>query len=320
MTAFKRFFLALLMSTGTAAAEDNHVTPRQTLMNMNNAMQALNYQGTVAFFRNGKLETMKYFHAARDGQEQERLLSLNSPLREVVRDADRVSCRFKDTQQIIVDHRPYEHSFLVDLPENFDELDDVYRFELAGEEDIAMLPSYIINIKPKDEFRYNRKVWVEKQRFLPLKVAVYDPLGATLEQMVFTEQEVKDRLVFVDVKLPDDAVSAQQHNQLQGLPPDQSAFIVTQLPAGFRKVFFTRKPVHHAGQPVDHLVLSDGFASVSVYMENKNPAMQAGLQSVGAVNSFSRILDNYLVTVMGEVPATTVKMIAENIELKGKKE
>jgi sigma-E factor negative regulatory protein RseB len=202
------------------------------------------------------------------------------------------------------------------MPKNLAKLEDVYRFELIGEENIAMQPSYIINIKSKDEFRYDRKVWVEKQNFLPLKVAAYDELGATLEQMVFTDQEVMDRLSFVDVKLPEAADPVQPSHPSQNPSPDRTAFILTRLPAGFRKVFFSRKPMHHSGQLVDHLVLSDGLASVSVYMENQSQAMQAGLQSVGAVSSFSHIMDNYLLTVMGEVPATTVKMIAENIRLR----
>jgi sigma-E factor negative regulatory protein RseB len=78
--------------------------------------------------------------------------------------------------------------------------------------------------------------------------------------------------------------------------------------------------MHDAGLPVDHLVLSDGFTSVSVYMENKNPTMQSGLQAIGAVNSYSRTLNNYQLTVMGIVPAETVKAIAEGIKLRDSKE
>jgi len=66
------------------------------------------------------------------------------------------------------------------------------------------------------------------------------------------------------------------------------------------------------------MVLSDGFSSVSVYMENKNASMQSGLQSIGAVNSFSRAIGDFELTVMGEVPATTVKFIAEGIKLRGR--
>jgi len=319
MTLFKRFFLSFFLSTGTVSAQDTGMTARQTLAKMNNAMQTLNYQGTVAFFKNDKLETMKYFHAVKNGQEQERLLSLNSPLREVVREVGKVQCRFNNNRQMRVDYRPYENSFLIDMPENLDDLAGIYQFELDGEEDIAMLPSYAIAIKPTDEFRYARKVWVEKKKFLPLKVVVFDPSGAVLEQIIFTEQHVTEQLAFVDLKqsgADTEGSMLQGRQTFQNQPPDRSPFEVVQLPPGFKEVFFNRRPMHNVDQLVDHLVLSDGFASVSVYLENKNLSIPAGFQSAGAINSFSRILDDYLITVMGEVPAATVRMIAEGVRLK----
>lgn len=312
----KRFFLVLLLSTRTVFAADLELDARQALAKMTRAMRDLNYQGTVAFLRNGRLETMKYFHAAEGGIEQERLLSLNSPLREIIRDADRVSCLFKSTQQVVVDHRPVGHSFLVDLPKNLHELSAVYDFKVAGEENVAMLLAYVITIQPKDDFRYVRKIWIEQQQFLPLKVAVYDLSGAILEQVVFTDLQVKEKLPFVEVKFGEAAGDVKHIHQLQAQTSEQAAFVISNLPSGFQEIFFTRRPMHNSNQPVDHLLLSDGFAAVSVYMENKNTAMQQGLQSVGAVNSFSRTLDDWQLTVMGEVPAKTVKFIAEGIKLR----
>lgn len=320
MTVVKHFFVALFLSIGMASAGDPGLNARQVLVKMNHAMEVLNYQGTVAFLKNGKLEPMKYVHAAEKGIQQERLLSLNSPLREIIRDAGKVSCLFKETQQTIVDHRPFERSFLVDVPKNLDEMGAIYQFEMVGEENVAMLPSYVVAIQPKDNARYPRKIWIEKQQFLPLKVVVYDNSGVPLEQVVFTEIEVKNALPFVDVKFLDAAHPAQHIHQLQPQSSGQAAFVVTELPKGFREVFFTRKPMHNAEQPVDHLLLSDGFTSVSIYMENKNAAMQSGLQSVGAVNSYSRTINNYQLTVMGEVPAETVKFIAEGIKLRDSKD
>ena len=141
-----------------------------------------------------------------------------------------------------------------------------------------------------------------------------------LEQVVFTDIDVKDALPFVDVKLQDAKYPAQHIHQIQAQSSDEAAFAVTGLPKGFREIFFSRKPMHNAEQPVDHLLLSDGFASVSIYMENKNAAVQPGLQSVGAVNSYSRTINNYQLTVMGEVPAETVKFIAEGIKLRDLKD
>ena len=280
-------------------------------------MDVLNYQGTVVFFKNGKLEPMQYVHAAKNGDQQERLLSLNSPLREIIRDAGQVSCLFKETQQRLVDYRPpFERSFLVDVPKNPDDMGASYRFEIVGEEDVAMLPSYVVAIQPKDKARYPRRIWVEKQQFLPLKTVLYDNSGVLLEQVVFTGIEVKDELPFVDIKLLDITNPAHDIHQFHPQTSDQADFVVTRLPKGFREFFFTRKPMHNADQPVDHLFLSDGFTSVSIYMEDKSAALQPGLQSIGAVNSFSRTINNYQLTVMGEVPAQTVEFIAEGIKLR----
>ena len=319
MSMGKRFIVVLLLSIGTASAEESEFNAKQLLEKMNHAMEVLNYQGTVAFLKNDKLEPMKYVHAAAKGVQQERLSSLNSPLREIIREAGKVSCLFKETQQTIVDHRPFERSFLVDVPRNLDELGAIYQFEMVGEENVAMLPTYVVAIQPKDKARYPRKIWIEKQRYLPLKFVLYDISGVPLEQVVFSEIEVKDALPFVDVKFLDAAHPAQHIHQLQSQSSDQAAFVVNEMPKGFREIFFTRKPMHNSEQPVDHLLLSDGFASVSIYMENKNAAMQPGLQSVGAVNSYSRTIDNYQLTVMGEVPAETVKFIAEGIKLRNLK-
>ena len=320
MTVDKLFFVVLLLSIGNVLAKESELDAQQVLVKMNHAMEVLNYQGTVAFLKNDKLEPMKYVHVAAKGIQQERLLSLNSPLREIIRDADKVSCLFKETQQSLVDHRPFERSFLVDLPKNLDEAGDIYQFEMVGEENVAMLPSYVVAIQPKDNARYPRKIWVDKQQFLPLKVVLYDNSGVPLEQVVFIDIEVKEALPFADVKLLDGIQPAQHIHQLQPQSSDQAAFIVSDLPKGFREVFFARKPMHNAEQPVDHLLLSDGFASVSIYMENKNGAMQPGLQSVGAVNSYSRTINDYQLTVMGEVPAETVKSIAEGIKLRDLKD
>ncbi|WP_262965847.1 MucB/RseB C-terminal domain-containing protein [Methylobacter psychrophilus] len=316
MTAIKHFFVVFLLSTGIVSAKEPELTARQILMKMNHAMAVLNYQGTVAFLKNGKLEPMKYVHAAKDGVEQERLLSLNSPLREIIRDAGKVSCLFKETQQTLVDHRPFERSFLVDMPSNLNDISAIYQFGIVGQENVAMLPSYVIAVQPQDNARYLRKIWVEKRYFLPLKVAVYDNSGTLLEQVVFTDITVKDALSFIPVKSLDTKNPARHIHQLPTQSADQAAFVVTAKPAGFRDIFFARKPMHNTEQPVDHLLLSDGFTSVSIYMESKSEGMLSGLQSVGAVNLYSRTINNYQLTVMGEVPVETVKFIAEGIKLR----
>lgn len=309
------FFVVLCSFAETILAAEDVLSAKQFLEKMVKAMELSDYQGTVVFLKNDKLETMKYFHTL----SQERLVSLNSPLREIVRNSDQVQCSYKLTRQVIVDRRPYEHSFIVDAPQNLDELTGVYRFEVVGEEDIAMLPAYVVTIQPQDEFRYIRKIWVSKQYFLPLKAVVYDLSGAVLEQVVFTEMKVNKQV---------SENNGSKSNTVAEKSPDKNAlsndaaFEMTVLPEGFKPIFFARKPLQKTGQPVDHILLSDGFASVSVYLEQSknnsgvNSGLPEGIHSAGAINSMSRKLENSQITVLGEVPATTVKFIAEGVKLR----
>ncbi len=311
----------VLAAITTVSAAESSLTAKQILQKMARAMAVSNYQGTVVFLKNDKLEAMKYSHTAEKDKEQERLVSLNSPQREIVRNSDEIRCFYKLSREVIVDHRPYEHSFIVDVPKNLDELDASYQFEVVGEEDIAMLPSYVVVIQPKDDLRYVRKIWITKAQFLPVKAVVYDLSGDVLEQVVFTEIDVSKQ---PQDKLMAGTDSAPQQDSTE-LSPDminQLSFELKALPQGFKKVFFTRKPLHPSGQPVDHLLLSDGFALVSVYLESKKAdtpvesKIPEGLHKVGAVNSLSRTLTDHQLTVLGEVPVATIKFIAEGVTLK----
>jgi sigma-E factor negative regulatory protein RseB len=320
-------FALLLITAGTSSAAENTLTAKQILQKMVTAMAITNYQGTVVFLKNDKLEAMKYFHSTEKNKEQERLVSLNSPQREIVRNSDEVTCLYKLTQQVIVDHKPYEHSFIVDAPKNLDDSDASYQFEIIGEEDIAMMPSYVVAIQPKDEFRYIRKIWVTKAQFLPMKAVVYDLSGAVLEQVVFTDIQIKNSSLESKTSAPHELMLSAQpaavaESTTSPDPSREAAFEMTAVPQGFKQIFFSRKPLHNSEKPVDHLLLSDGFASVSVYLESKkteatsSSSIPDGIHSVGAINSMSLTLGDSQLMVLGEVPATTVKLIAEGIKLR----
>lgn len=305
-----------LLGACSVFAAENEPNAIQALVNMTDAMTKLNFQGTVAFLKNGNLETLKYFHAVDNGKQQERLLSLNSPLREVVRADGMVSCIFKNSEKILVDHRPFGRSFLIDLPDNIQSLTQFYNLFITGDEQVAMLPTYVVHVQPKDQFRYARKIWLEKQLFLPLKIEVYSSDNTTLQQVIFTDVEVKDQLAFVDLKKAAEGKKVEHIHKMQSLPEEQAKISFSQIPAGFEVKFFMRMTMHNSKQEVEHLLLTDGFSAISVYLDQEKQDMPLGPRSVGAINAYSKQLDNYLLTVMGEVPQKAVEYIANSIRLR----
>jgi len=91
---------------------------------------------------------------------------------------------------------------------------------------------------------------------------------------------------------------------------------VRSQPPGFRKVTEMTRTLNGASG-VGHIVFSDGLAAVSVFIEPaaaRNAARQPGLSRQGAINVFARQVDSYWVTVVGEAPAESVKLIANAVE------
>ncbi len=306
-----RLLLVFFLPVLCVLADEQELNAEQWLEKMSRSMKTLNYQGTVAFFKNGRLDTMKYSHSKNQGLEQERLLSLNSPMREVIRDAGTVSCVFDESKKNIVNHQPVSQSFIIDLPIDFSALNTVYQYTFGAEESVAMRFSRIVNIKPTDQYRYTRKIWIDNEHFLPLKVEVYNLAGEILEQLVYTELQLVDKLDTLKVGQHLDKSSIKQIHSIETLPVEEMGFVLKDLPAGFEVVFFTRMEIDNSDQTVDHLLLSDGFSSVSVYREALSEGVQMGVQDFGSVNSFTRAINNDQITAMGDVPVKTVQVIAQ---------
>jgi sigma-E factor negative regulatory protein RseB len=68
---------------------------------------------------------------------------------------------------------------------------------------------------------------------------------------------------------------------------------------------------------ISQIVLSDGLAAVSIFIEPM-PHVQAAqsLSHQGAVNIYKRPYGNHVVTVLGEAPAGTIMQIANSLEFR----
>mgnify|MGYP000647946488 CR=1 FL=1 len=306
-----KFLLFVSLIASNAFVHASEMTAQQWLEKMSQTMKVMEYQGTIAFFKNGRLDTMKYFHAIENGKAQERLLSLNSPMREVIREAGKVRCVFKDSKRSVVNHHPVSESFIVNLPRDFSNLNTIYRFYELGDESVALRMARVISIEAEDAYRYARNIWIDKTHFLPLKVEVYDLTGATLEQVVFTELSVGSDVDFITT----DSLIDKNKVKNDFLAANDASFITNNVPQGFEMAFFTRMDEKGSAKRVEHLLLTDGFSSISIYLEAKDIDVQEGLQTLGSVNSYTHIIDDFQVTAMGEVPAVAVQFVAQGVEL-----
>jgi len=297
--------------------EPRHGDAVRWLMDMRQAVTQLNYRGVVAYLKDKHVESFQLVHAFTGGTEHERLVSMNTPLREVVRNAEKVSCYFPDTKTVFVENKPPRRSVLLELPEDLKQLSRHYDFKLEAQEYVAQRLSQVISIEPRDDFRYARRIWVDLESKLPLKFELIGENGQAVEQMMFTSLSIEEII-------PDSELNAStkvdaftwQVNRREAMPLRSLKWALRSVPDGFQMISYTRlirTPTEH---PVEHILLSDGFSSVSIYIDELGGDIVKGHQKkVGAINAHSRKIDHYLVTVMGEVPAKTVQAIAGGVHL-----
>lgn len=313
--------LAFLLITNPAAAE-NEQGAKQWLERMIQALNNLDYQGTFVYLHDNQLETMRIVHAVKNGKVQERLISLNGAPREVIRDHSSVTCVMPESQEVSVDKRPLSRKFLALLPEDLHQLDSHYFFRWLGKGRVASREAMVVAIIPKDGLRYGYRFFLDKDYNLPLKYDLMNERGKAVEQTMFTHLEIG----VADFETESLAtIGSSQRIELKGQSdnsnvaesPDEGIWMFKNLPDGFNLSMLNRLPDPSGSQMIEQYVLTDGLASLSVFVESggKGEALK-GVSRLGAINAWGGELDGYQVTVVGEVPAMTLLGIVDAMQLK----
>ena len=290
---------------------------RQWLDNMSRSLQSLDYDGTFVYYHDGKLEAMRIVHQAGAGGEKERLMSLTGSAREILRDDKVVTCIMPDKKSVMVGQSRPRQPF-PDVPEDLETLSPYYQLQDAGEDRVAGLMTRVIDITPRDQYRYGYRFWIDTSNYMLLKFELNAVDGSAIEQVMFTGLRVGDRIPTTALE---PSLTGEGYNWFRqgggnvnpAAAAGQPGWNVKQLPAGFSLTDFQRKRLHQGGEPAEHMVFSDGMATVSVYVE-KLPAdgrAFTGLSNMGAMNAYGTVIDDHQVTVVGEVPAATVRSMAQ---------
>ena len=108
-------------------------------------------------------------------------------------------------------------------------------------------------------------------------------------------------------------ISASQLDDGWVMEPLPTGFEISQAPPV--------KPLADDEMPTKHYVITDGLSSLSVFVSpvsssasSQGFASKQGVQlNSGALNVISRKKDNYLITVVGEVPESTLKSVVDSL-------
>lgn len=317
------FYLLLISSclvvSITARAEDQDAIA--ILQNMTTAAKELNYEGVFAYQAGKNLQSIRIYHRSDARGERERMISLNGAAREVIRTNDMVTCINPEGKKVNVSRRPLGRGFPSDLPRRLTSATPYYKVELGEMDRVAGRKARELRITPVDNYRYGYRLWVDSETYLLLKSQLISDNGKVIEAFEFST-------VNTDIHIPDHKLEPQMageemtwHRVEPEKPIDAakqselSSWSVDWLPDGFALVALQTRLRSSTGAHVEQRVFSDGLSSVSVFIEkiHAHHMHLHGGSHMGAINAFGTTLHSHFVTIVGEVPASTVEKIGNAI-------
>lgn len=306
----------LALAPVEAPAEED---PRALLQRVETAIETLNYEGTFVHIVDEKVDTMYVVHRYEDGAATERLVSLDGPRREIIRNQDKVTCIFADEKSVLVERRKQDGPLRAAIPRDSEQLDDHYSFKLLKPADKLGRKASVLAIVPEDDLRYGYKLWIDRQTGMLLKSQVVDMYGKVLEQLIFVSMELPESIPAdrLEPSIAAEDFDWYETGEEAGSPGTERAtgWKAASLPAGFELTAASTGVLAGGDTPTEHLVFSDGMVSVSVFIDRADAESVApeGPSRMGASNAYTRRVGKHMVTAMGEVPLTTVRMIAESV-------
>jgi sigma-E factor negative regulatory protein RseB len=311
--------LAVALSTAGSVAAQGQADALAWLQKMYSATQKLNYTGTFIYQYGEHSETSRVTRLVENGNVYERVETLDGVPREVVRANDEVKWYLPTAQVVKIDRKQVAKPFPGMLPEQVQSLGAFYNVRRGDVERIAGYDSQAIVLEPRDGMRYAHKLWADTATGMLVKAKTFNEKGETLEQFFFTDLRIGG-------KVDREAVRSRYAAKASGWRVENLAMNETNLaqggwnmkalPPGYAKV--TEMQGTFGGTPsVAQIVLSDGLAAASVFIEplaGKQPPAHLGPSRKGAMNVYTRRVEDSLVTVVGEMPAEGVRFIANQVE------
>jgi sigma-E factor negative regulatory protein RseB len=305
----------------SAAFAQSDPAAMQWLQRIYSATQRLSYTGTFLYHHDDQVETSRITRVVGASGPIEKLEILDGMPREIIRSRDQVVCYLPSIMTVRIDKQGDRHPFPLILPDQLKELAESYVVRKGEVERVAGYDCQVIVLEPKDNLRYGQKLCADLATGMLLKAKTFSEKNDMLETFAFTQirigghidrEKVKPRFV-AKAKAQDWRV---EDSDAAEADLTQAGWTVRSQPPGFRKVTEMTRTLNGASG-VGHIVFSDGLAAVSVFIESaaaRNAARQPGLSRQGAISVFARQVDSHWVTVVGEAPAESVKLIANAVE------
>ncbi len=325
------------------------------LRQMAQAFHSRTYQGVFVYQSGRSLENFSLVHKVDDdGVERSLLLVLDGPPREVIRKGNEVAVYGQQGAAIRFGDRAELPIVNSTLGQDADRLDQWYELILAGLDRVAGRMAVVIDVRPRDRYRYGYRLWLDRETALLLKSVMLNEEGQGLERFQFvmlqtagkvSEDELSPKLDGEPRRYTVEPSDTQEQPE-----PEGGYWAMGWKPEGYRLVSYTTRPVMIEGEKgkastgdngqkpteetnlpeaaseqsatgavADVMTFSDGLSGFSVFVEPENSWMLSQpSHQFGATSAVSKVYrqgnQNYNITVVGEIPMGAAERIAVSVQ------
>ncbi len=292
----------LVLTAASCAAMAESPEPLSLLQKMAQAGQNLTYQGSFTYEHRNAMESFRVYRWVDQGQVTERLEYLNGPAGAAHQLGGPEGCQTTGYRLLNSDVSP----------EALARLDRHYQLTVRGSDRIAGRAALILEVRPRDQFRYGYLLGVDQDTGLLLKALLVDEQQRLLERFQFVDLNLAPDLESLKEKVEAQSDASMECAEVDGQQPTH--WTLSWLPPGF--AYSGEKRLLDG---IDMLMYTDGLASFSVFLQpvTNEPGVEGRAQR-GATSAYMGQLtqDNqrYRVTVVGEIPGDVAEQLARGIE------
>lgn len=295
-----------------------HGEAARWLARIQKAAKRENYTGTLTVQRGAAMHSSRIQHFA-DGlsNEYERLEMLDGKQREVLRHNATVHTLIHDAHVVVLERQEGKDRFPALLATNKSDVLEQYDMQHLGQDRVAGKECEVFSLEPRDHHRYGYRIWADKDSGLLIRAQTLADAETVLEQVAFSQVDIgvpsgKQRIMGA-IKGLGGWRKYDVHYQPANLA-EQGWHVVSPV-RGFQKIREVRRPLNTDSEKafeVHQLVFSDGLAGLSIFIEpvDQRRTRKEGTAAQGPTHMQVRRLADHWITVVGEVPASTVRQFA----------
>ncbi|WP_162596623.1 MucB/RseB C-terminal domain-containing protein [Thiofilum flexile] len=298
--------LCLGVSTAPLLAADSAL---ELLELMQSSARQLNYQGKLVYQQDNNLSTFRVTHSSQGGEESVVYLDPKTG---------------RDSKDSPVETKSFSLSTYNKLQP---QTQKAYSFDLGAKEWVANIECQVVVARPKDAMRYLHRYCIDPQTGMLLKYSLIDRSKEVVEQLMFTEIKLDTDEAEAESSAAATSAAKMTDSMVLAAVPSASASTettpaetniktnnwgFTKLPLGFEKIAEIQQSTTHT-----QIIVSDGMTSVSIFVDAKGQGedlVTPSRYTSGAMNILTSEVGDYMITLMGEVPESTLEIILKGLK------